>query len=259
MWYTDQDFEQSVKHGPMGGETKAHQELKRAALFWAQTQGYRIAAPEIRVPNSGFRADVAAFRPEGSLGMTAVFECKQSRADFLSDAHPEKASLSKLETLEERRRKLEPQIGAHYPSLRNGDSLFAEYDGFAIEGVGHEGYRKLMKEIEILKNRVFDKTKFDKLVRYGCAHLYYLVTEPGVLEAHELPAGWGWLRAECDENVEEDAVVKLHLEAAPRRHEISPEHVLALLQRLAMAGMKRINREEKIDPSEIRRARRREL
>jgi hypothetical protein len=34
----------------MSGETRAHWELKRAALYWAQVQGYGIAGVEVRVP-----------------------------------------------------------------------------------------------------------------------------------------------------------------------------------------------------------------
>jgi hypothetical protein len=45
----------------MSGETRAHWELKRAALYWAQVQGYGIAGVEVRVPKSRYRADVAGY------------------------------------------------------------------------------------------------------------------------------------------------------------------------------------------------------
>ena len=63
-------------------ETAAHLELKRLALLWAQENRYPIAALEVSLPQCRYRADVAAYRPQknGTLGHTAVFECKQSSA-----------------------------------------------------------------------------------------------------------------------------------------------------------------------------------
>ncbi len=43
------------------GETAAHRELKRLAMAWAGEVGFDIVASEVRVPRSGFRADVAAY------------------------------------------------------------------------------------------------------------------------------------------------------------------------------------------------------
>src|SRR4051812_38575044 len=73
--------------GTRRGETTNHRELKRLALIWAQENGYPLAAFEVTLPNSRYRADVAAYRPErnGSLGHTVVFECKQSRPDLRRD------------------------------------------------------------------------------------------------------------------------------------------------------------------------------
>ena len=73
------------------GETQAHAELKRLALTWAQANGFVVCAGEVRVPKSGYRADVAACS-RGASRRTAVFECKQARADLLKDAHAELAT-----------------------------------------------------------------------------------------------------------------------------------------------------------------------
>lgn len=42
------------------GETAAHRDLKRLALVWAQTNGFRIAAAEVSLPNHRVRMDIAA-------------------------------------------------------------------------------------------------------------------------------------------------------------------------------------------------------
>ncbi|HUL55201.1 MAG TPA: hypothetical protein VLT83_17490, partial [Opitutaceae bacterium] len=69
------------------GETKAHAELKALAFAWARANGFPLAAFEVHVPASGYRADVAAAsrHPLAADGAVALFECKQSRADFLRD------------------------------------------------------------------------------------------------------------------------------------------------------------------------------
>lgn len=112
-------------------ETTAHATLKRLALHWAQEQGYIIGGVEIRLPHSGYRADVAAYRPalqrlplrtsngpprmvrQPVIGTTAVFECKQVRSDFLKDSHSSAETVARLKVLDARRQTLERLIGMH--------------------------------------------------------------------------------------------------------------------------------------------------
>ncbi len=56
-----------------GNETEAHKELKRLAVAWAREQGYSCCGVEIRLPHSGYRADVAAYKPAYEL-RTLEFE-----------------------------------------------------------------------------------------------------------------------------------------------------------------------------------------
>jgi hypothetical protein len=84
------------------GETDRHRELKRLALAWAGARGWGLAAAEVRVPRSGWRADVAAAgEPDGPC---ALFECKQAREDLRRDAHDEAAARARLEELTRRAR-----------------------------------------------------------------------------------------------------------------------------------------------------------
>ena len=47
-----------------GNETEAHKELKHSQLCdGRRKQGYSCCGFEIRLPNSGYRADVAAYKP----------------------------------------------------------------------------------------------------------------------------------------------------------------------------------------------------
>ena len=131
-------------------------------------------------------------RPGYSLLKIRVFECKQARSDFLKDSHSAAITIEKLKVLDARRRTLERLLGMHQPSLRKGESLFAEYDVLDMSNFEHKTYRRVLRQIQILQARLYGKTKFEKLMKYRCANLCYLVVEEGILKEHEVPLLWGF-------------------------------------------------------------------
>ncbi|MBV9658527.1 MAG: hypothetical protein JO295_10495 [Verrucomicrobia bacterium] len=248
-------------------ESAAHLELKRLALFWAQKMGYHSCAFEIALPNCRYRADLAAYQPiarrvwvkddgplktgrlqsQQSLGTTAIFECKQARADFLKDSRPALATAEKLRELHARRTVLERQLKIHYPSLRTGDSLFSDYDSHDFSGLDHAGYAKVLADITKLQSRLFNNTKFDTLVRYGCGNLFYVVAEDSLLEPHEVPVCWGLL-------VRRNST--LELRQKPVWQDAGEACRLALLHKIAVAGTRALNRAQGIAFEDIFEARR---
>ena len=95
-----------------GAESENHSRLKALALAWAQANGFAICGLEVRVPRSGYRADLAA-ASRGASARTAVFECKQGRGDLLKDAHSEAVTRAQLNELTQRRRTLEELLAVH--------------------------------------------------------------------------------------------------------------------------------------------------
>ena len=179
-------------------ESAAHLWLKDAALSWAVAAGYDVAAKEVRIPRSSYRADVVALKTTlkggAKITRTVIFECKQSRADLTKDSRSVQRTLDQLRELEARKHKLDTLLGTHYPSLRTSDELFNEFTvPVDVQSLGHQSYAQTTKKIEVLKNRLYGKTKFDKLIQYQNADLHYLVTTAELLETHEIPAGWGHL------------------------------------------------------------------
>jgi hypothetical protein len=230
-----------IKHA--GGETERHARLKRLAFLWAQTQKYSACAMEVSLPKCRYRADVAAYRlgPKRA-GSAAIFECKQALCDLRRDNCQSDDARDRLETICQRRRFLETRLRAHYPNLRNGDSLFPEFDlpDFAV--IGHRGYARLLRDLRALQNRLYDCTKFDKLLRYRCANLYFLVLPEELFRDSEIPIGWGAL-------VEKDGTLELFRK--PIWHETTAEYHIRLLHRIAAAGTRAINRELEITFDEI--------
>ena|ERR1043166_2218917 len=120
-----------------------------------------------------------------------------------------------------------------YPSIRNGDSLFQEFETLNFERPGYERYAKVIGEIRQLSSRLHENTKFEKLTKYGSANLYYLVADADVLTPHELPADWGWLRPVGD---------SLELALKPIWHDVDQDQRLEFLHRIAMTATNARNR-----------------
>ena len=236
-----------------GGETEAHRDLKRLALLWAQAGGFRIAAAEVSLPNHRVRMDVAAYRPERTrevrrderlktsrlvwkpkVGVTAVFECKAFRPDFIRDGRSITRTLERLTVLEERRARAEEELKIHYPSIRNGDSLFQEFETLDFQRPGYERYDKIIREMRQLSARLHENTKFERLAKYAAANLFYVVAEPGLVTAAALPCGWGLLERSGE---------GLALVAKPHWHDAPEDDRLAFFQRIALAATRAVNRE----------------
>jgi hypothetical protein len=243
-----------------GGESAAHRGLKRAALIWAQQQGFTACGYEVRVPNSNYRADVVAYRPHppsagggDGVGVTAIFECKQSRPDYLGDARPLRETIERLEECRARMLDLERLLAAHHPGLRRGETLFPEYDSHDFSALPHDGYQRLAREVLMLETRLHGKTKFDRMVRWRSANALYSVVAEGVMAEHEVPGSWGVLESSAPLDPE----CGLRLLRQPRFLDAPVGQRLELLQRLARAGTAALNRAEEIDAGALWEARRR--
>jgi hypothetical protein len=220
-------------------ESARHLELKRLALAWAQQRGFRVAAAEVSVPNLRARLDVAACRIEsrsrtGAVTATAIFECKQSRADFVRDSRSRAATVSRLAALDARRIRHEATLRPFYLSLHHGDALFPELDGCDFLRTGDECYLRLVAEMAKLSARLHAQTKFDDLLRWRAANLLYVVAEPDLFAAHELPGGWGLLTRRDD---------RLELTTRPLWHDVAEPQQFALLHRTAVAATTAATRE----------------
>jgi hypothetical protein len=247
-------------------ESPEHLRLKRLALVWAQAAGYPVAAAEVSIPEYQFRVDAAAYRPAreietrvdsatgkrrrvsvASLGVTAIFECKVSRPDYLRDAGSIAKTRDRLAVLGVRRQRHEAILHTHYPSIRNGDSLFPEYETLDFDRPGYEAYNRVMKEVRRLSARLHAQTKFDRLTQWRAANVHFLVAEPELFEPHELPADWGLLLRNGD---------GLELVTRPVLHQAQAAQRLLLLHRIALAGTRAANLRMGISFEDVESARR---
>ncbi len=219
------DDETSVRRG---GESAAHQRLKRLSVAWALAHRLTLCGMEVRLPRSGYRADVAAAMPRvtSASAFTAVFECKASQLDFRRDAAAEIETATAAAALRTRLAALRESIGEHRPDLRRGDELFPMFDAVDLRGVRHATHSRLTRQLRAAERRLLEGTKFSRLARWRSATLLYLVTEPGLVSPQELPDGWGLLERE-EEN--------LILRVKPFLHETTAEERVAFVERIAAA------------------------
>lgn len=217
------------------GETEQHSRLKHLAFVWAQEQGFSACAIEVSLPKCGYRADVAGYRPRPrQIGLTAVFECKQALCDLRRDNCHSASARRQLEAICERRRVLEASLATHYPSLHNGDSLFPEFDSENFSAIGHRGYARLLRQLQALQTRLYDCTKFEKLIRYRCANLFFIVLPAQLFREPEVPVGWGAL-------VESGGT--LTLMQSPVWQDATADNRIRLLHRIAVAATRKLNRQ----------------
>jgi hypothetical protein len=223
-------------------EHQAHSRLKQRALLWAQAQGFSACATEVSLPRCRYRADVAAYRINDRNGVTAVFECKQTRCDLRRDNCASVSTRERLETVSRRRQILEKHLRVHYPNLRICDSLFPDFDSHDFVAIGHRNYTRVLRELDALQHRLYDCTKFERLMRYACANLFFLVLTKQVFDEAEIPVGWGALVESND---------SLMLVRKPVWREVASENSLRLLHRIATAGTRRLNRQLGITREEV--------
>lgn len=197
---------------------------------------------EVSLPKCHYRADVAGYRPRPrQIGSTAVFECKQALCDLRRDNCHSESARRRLEAICERRQVLEARLRAHYPNLHNGDSLFPEFDCENFSAIGHRGYARLVRELRALQNRLYDCTKFEKLIRYRCANLFFIVLPEQLFHESEVPVGWGAL-------IESNGA--LALVRRPVWQEATAENRVHVLHRIAVAGTRNSNRQLELDGHE---------
>jgi hypothetical protein len=231
------------------GETAAHAGLKRLALLWAQSRGYSVCAFEVQLPRCRFRADLAAYRPNGKeIGTSAIFECKQAFPDLRRDNDCSAVTAKRLEKVFQRRQVLEKNLRIHYPALRIPDSLFSDFDSHNFAAIEHRGYARVLRELSALQNRLFDCTKFERLIRYRCANLFFLVVSKRLFREPEIPFGWGAL-------IESEG--ELVLVRKPLWHEVTSANRLKLLERIAGAGTRLLNKQSEITFDDVCAARNR--
>ncbi len=237
--------------------------------------GCQAAAAEVRCPISRYRVDAAGWldREPVSGGVnhverflagagdgdtaggrratpgrarceprTVIVECKQSRADFLRDRDDLEALLLRREAMELRRLRFADKVRESEPHLQStAGVLFAEMGEWNLEASANATYRRILRELERLDERIHGGTKFHRLARYRLADRLYLMAPAGVVKRREVPPGWGLI--ECPKkwgayrraSLAELSLVEVRISVEAPRHASPLRRRDRLLRNIAVA------------------------
>jgi len=79
----------------------------------------------------------------------------------------------RLEAIWRRRQILEERFARALSEFADYRFAFPEFDSHDFTAIRHRGYGRVLRELNALQNRLYDCTKFDKLIRYRCANFFF--------------------------------------------------------------------------------------
>ncbi len=195
---------------------------------------------------------------------TVIIECKQSRADFLRDRDNLEALLKARDELEGRRTRFADRVRELEPHLQSTHGvLFAEMGEWNLAASTNPTYRRILRELEKIDERLHGGTKFHRLARYRLADRLYLLAPAGVVGRREVPPGWGLI--ECPRQWSKFrraslvalSEVEVHVAAEAPRHVSPARRKERLLRNIAVAltrGAVRTSMEASAAPPRPRQA-----
>lgn len=241
-------------------ETLTHRSLKLRAVRLLIEHGCAAAAHEVACPIARHRVDAAGYldalpkRPprarrtppadasprlldRGERARTIIIECKQSRADFLSDRADAPALLTRREHLNAVREALEERIlKVCEPELRRGGtSLFPDLERWDFSRSKLSSYQGVLGELAAVDKRLHGSSKFWCMAHYRLADALYIAAPAGMLRPHELPPGWGLIEVPRHETSGDAWTISVH---SPL-HEGRLSHRRRLLRNIAVALSRR--------------------
>ena len=237
-------------------ETFAHRRLKDLAVAFLRDRGCLAVATEVRCPISRYRVDVAGYqdsardwqrgrrRHRRCPPTSIVIECKQSRGDFFRDCEQTEALLTRRGDLELIRQSIEEhRVKIEEPHLRrSGSALFAELEEWDFAASRLPSYRKVLRQLQVVDQKLYGHTKFHLVARYQLADCLYLAAPRGMIRHCEVPPGWGllecpkaWLDEDsAHESHDEPPALKPIVEAPQLRS--SDQHRTCLLRNIAVSA-----------------------
>ncbi len=195
-------------------ESPSHSNLKRAALEFLLLHGCAAAAIEVGCPISRYRIDVAGYLdklperrkrevqagplPRGVSAGTVFIECKASRGDFLRDQRQLPALLQRREHLQRSLERLRHElVKPMEPHLRRSDGfLFPEMESWDFCLSRLHSHRAIVRALRQIDRKLYNETKFFMISQYRLAARLYVLAPRGMIQARELPKGWGLLEAD---------------------------------------------------------------
>jgi hypothetical protein len=174
-------------------------ELRRAILLWLARQEPTGIGINVPTRFSRYQADTAAFwsyplkkkiyKPK----KTVIIEIRRSREECWPDCSNHRELARKIFAQKELKRKLEAEIRANEPELKNNDNLFSEYESWRYRDSKNKTYHKCLKNLEKIEHSLYKGSRFEQIKKARMADNLYIAVPAGTLHGDELADGWGLL------------------------------------------------------------------
>ncbi len=186
--------------------------LHQAVLSWLlgrNPSGYAFGVPTRMMK---YQADLAAFwsSPRKKLlqpDVTMIIEMRTDRDNCWPDCGNHDELLELLREARLRQTAMEEDIRRKEPSLRDTDTLFAEFQRWDYSKSTDAEYHKCRRQVEKLEHALYKGSRFEQLRQAHVADFHYLAVPEGTVLETELAYGWGLL------HIGETGLVKVVREA----------------------------------------------
>lgn len=183
-------------------------DIKRAVLAWTATLTPSALAIGVPTRISRFKADVAAvWTSPGKKRLqhpvkTLIVEARRDRTACWPDCSRREEMLAPLRDKKAEKKRLEAEIRATEPELRETDTLFDEYESWNYAGSSNNEYKRCLKSVKELENALYQGSRFERIAQANVADFLYLAVPTGAVDPSELAEGWGLLYINDDKSVE---------------------------------------------------------
>jgi len=205
------------------------QKMKRAALAFLASLNPSGAALDVSVSGLRAKAAAAAFWLEGGeVVRTAAAEIR-----IADDAAIETAGnaeqFAQLKLARQEREMLEQEIRRREPELRDGSTLFCEFEQWNYNDSSNPAYRQCLRRIRKLEHAVFHGSRLERFRSAGVASELYLIVPENSVSPEALADGWGLVYIRPD--------LTCQLIRKPERCDVPAEKRTRLALNISAAGM----------------------
>ena len=214
----------------------SRRDMKRAILAWFVPQ--KPSGMGLNVPTrvSKYCADIAAFwsSPGAKRLMapdkTVIVEIRRNREQCWPDCSRQEELLPLLREKKNEKASLEAMLRKTEPELKDGDTLFPEFENWNYKLTKNRAYHKCLKQLEEIEHALYKGSRFEQIRRAYVADYLYLAVPTGTVAPEELADGWGLININPDMTAE--LVKKAEKWDCPERNK------LHLIQHIAAACRK---------------------
>ena len=214
----------------------SRRDMKRAILAWLIPQ--KPSGMGLNVPTkvSKYRADIAAFwsSPAKKRLMapdkTVIVEIRRNREQCWPDCSRQEELLPLLREKKNEKASMEAMLRETEPDLKDGDTLFPEFENWNYKLTKNRAYHKCLRQLEEIEHALYKGSRFEQIRRAYVADYLYLAVPTGTVAPEELADGWGLI------NINPDMTAELVKKA--EKWDCTERNKLHLIQHIAAACQK---------------------